>query len=139
MGFLRGPGEKIRTEFARDLAVAGNESAAVAKAETRLYEVARTERTHRIVAAALMGALLATEGVLFTLNELQTTPDPYLRGGVISLTLLTSGSGIMMLQPSPIERLADLWRAEHTRPTSRWSLAPLGPAGGPGLSLSGSF
>ncbi len=138
VGFRSGPGEKLQAEMQRDVTTSGNPSAAIARAESRLFDIAKTERTYRLVGAVGLGATFAASGVGFAFNELRQTPNDYVRGVLASGMLFSAVGSFLFLQPTPIETLAEVWRAEPSRPVARWTFSPVGPAG-LGGSVSGSF
>lgn len=130
------PGENLRRDFERDLAQGIPSDVAVARAESRLFSIARTERTYRYLSIGVLAGVVALEGVGFTMNELKSDPNLQNRAIFAGGLLIGTVAIGLQLQPTPIERLADVWRAEPTRP--RWSLAPMGP-GGPGATFSATF
>jgi hypothetical protein len=134
VAFRKGPGEELQIAFERDRA--RDPRGAVATAEVKLFALAHRERTYRIVGGVVVGGLVAGTGVLFALNELRDEPDLETRGVLTTSLLVSTLIWAVVLQPSPIERLADVWRAEPSRP--QVSFAPVGPAG-LGGTLSGRF
>lgn len=138
VGFRKGPGERLRASYHYARETGAPPSQAVARAEEELFALARRERTYRTVGGLVLGGLVVAGGAAFVANELGDAPDPYQRGLLGSALSFTAIAGLLVLQPTPIERLADVWRAEPTRAGRGVAISPVGP-GGSGLTLSGRF
>jgi Caspase domain len=135
VAFKPGAAERIYEDFESDLAKRIPTEQAIASAEKRLFELEREERTYRHIGAVALGVgALALAGT-FTLNELRDQPDTFIRGTTGATALLAAGAALSFLQPTTIERLAEVWRQEPSRNTARLSIGAFGA----GLSLSGTF
>jgi hypothetical protein len=136
IGFLQtSAGETLDADFNRDLA----SGVAPRRRRGQSGETPLRGRGKSAYAAHFFGQRprgAVTDGVFFVMNELKTHPDDGSRAVLTSGLLLGKVVGFALLQPSPIERLADVWRQEPSRP--RWSFAPVGPRG-PEVSFGAVF
>lgn len=134
-------GEVLLRRHEGRLAMGANPRIAFSRTERELFDLAARERASRLQWAAwsfvFAGASLATMAI-----EVATiVPEKRITFGAPVLLLnLCLGSGFMNLFPSPIERLAEVWRRDPERARFGASLT-ITPVvfGAPGLGLGGSF
>lgn len=135
-------GERLARDFSSRTRHPEDVARAMAFSETQLFATARTDRRARIALGIVVGAVVAASAATFVVNELRAEPDESLR----SLGLLATvypATLTPFLFPTPVERLANLWRSDSWRPPSialpRVSFGIAPTLGGATLGLHGSY